>query len=354
MKDIYDILIIGLGPAGSTLARLLNKKFKIAAIDKKSDNENGFRKPCGGLLATDAQRMLSKFQISLPTDILTSPQIFSVHTIDLKEKLSRFYPRYYINLDREKFDKWMISLIPKNVDLYKECYCSKIEKQDNIYKVTCIKGGKVIYLYSKFIVGSDGANSITKKYLNKNKYIPTYVAIQQVFNDKSKVANYSCIFDSRFTDCYAWGVSKNGKFIFGGAFKKQNCRKNYNLLKQEAADFGFDFSSLIETQACLVFRPRFFNHFYTGTDNIFLIGEAAGFISPSSLEGISNAMDSALTLAKILNKEKDNLNKKYSLKTLPIKVKLVLKNIKIPFMYSPLLRKIIMKTGITSIPLYYE
>ena len=43
---MYDIAIIGLGPAGSTLARLLDKKFKIIAIDKKKENESdGFQKP---------------------------------------------------------------------------------------------------------------------------------------------------------------------------------------------------------------------------------------------------------------------------------------------------------------------
>ena len=41
---MYDIAIIGLGPAGSTLARMLDKKFKIIAIDKKTEDENkGFQ-----------------------------------------------------------------------------------------------------------------------------------------------------------------------------------------------------------------------------------------------------------------------------------------------------------------------
>ena len=37
---MYDIAIIGLGPACSTLARMLDKKFRIIAIDKKTDEEN--------------------------------------------------------------------------------------------------------------------------------------------------------------------------------------------------------------------------------------------------------------------------------------------------------------------------
>lgn len=34
MNSMYDVAIIGLGPAGSTLARLLSKEFNIIAIDK--------------------------------------------------------------------------------------------------------------------------------------------------------------------------------------------------------------------------------------------------------------------------------------------------------------------------------
>lgn len=32
---MYDIAIIGLGPAGATIARLLSKKYKILALDRK-------------------------------------------------------------------------------------------------------------------------------------------------------------------------------------------------------------------------------------------------------------------------------------------------------------------------------
>jgi len=71
---MYDIAIIGLGPAGATFARLLDPKFRIIAIDKKREaTETSFRKPCGGLLAPDAQKALSKFNLTLPKDVLVDP-----------------------------------------------------------------------------------------------------------------------------------------------------------------------------------------------------------------------------------------------------------------------------------------
>lgn len=57
----FDIAIIGLGPAGSTLACLLSSSLKVIAFDKKqSFGNDGFQKPCGGLRAIDAQHSLAR------------------------------------------------------------------------------------------------------------------------------------------------------------------------------------------------------------------------------------------------------------------------------------------------------
>lgn len=62
-SECYDILIIGGGPAGATLARLLPKKYRVILIDKK-EKDSGFQKPCGGLLSEDAQRSLAQLNIT--------------------------------------------------------------------------------------------------------------------------------------------------------------------------------------------------------------------------------------------------------------------------------------------------
>ena len=49
MPDIYDVAILGAGPAGATLARLIGNRFSTAVVDKKG-TATDFRKPCGGLL----------------------------------------------------------------------------------------------------------------------------------------------------------------------------------------------------------------------------------------------------------------------------------------------------------------
>ena len=62
----FDIAIIGGGPAGATLARLLDEKFRVILIDGKTNDENSFSKCCGGLLSPDAQKAFAEFDLTLP------------------------------------------------------------------------------------------------------------------------------------------------------------------------------------------------------------------------------------------------------------------------------------------------
>ena len=66
----FDVAIIGLGPAGSALARKLAGKMQVIALDKKHQcGTEGFSKPCGGLLAPDAQRSFIRDGLTLPVDV---------------------------------------------------------------------------------------------------------------------------------------------------------------------------------------------------------------------------------------------------------------------------------------------
>ena len=350
MGIMYDIAIIGLGPAGATLARLLDSSFRVIAIDRKSaGNSDGFRKPCGGLLATDAQRVLSRFNLTLPKEVLVDPQIFAVKTIDTKQNLQRNYQRFYINLDRHKFDLWLMSLIPGHIEVSAPAACVDIRRDGNGFQVTFREDGQTRVIRARHVVGGDGSNSIVRKALFPHKKIRRYVSIQQWFPETHATPFYSSIFDSEITDCYCWSVSKDGCFILGGAFPIKSGRKRFDMLRDRLEKKGFLLGEPIRTEACLVSRPAGLRSFCAGYDGAFLVGEAAGFISPSSLEGISYALNSARMLAGILNTKTKNPNWTYRIKTLPIRLTLLAKYLKSPFMYNPFLRRLVMKSGLSAI-----
>ena len=138
----YDIAMKGLGPAGATLARLLNPNLKVIAFDKKQQTgEQGFQKPCGGLLATDSQRSFVRFNLNLPTSVLANPQIFSVKTFDLQTQIIRNYQRTYVNINRHQFDLWLKTLIPQTVDVRHDYLFKQMIQKDDGYHITFVDNG---------------------------------------------------------------------------------------------------------------------------------------------------------------------------------------------------------------------
>lgn len=346
VKDMYDIAIIGLGPAGATLARLLDKKYKVLAIDRKNPRTV---KCCGGLLAPDAQKILAQFDICLPNEALSDPQIFSVKTSDFDNDMERYYQRFYINMNRAKFDNFMISLIPKNVEILQDSICTNIEKKENVFYLDIKSNGVKRTEQAKIIIGSDGANSIVRKTFYKKNKIKKYAAIQEWYETDKSSPFYSCIFDKKITDSYSWTISKDSYFIIGGAFPVKNSTGKFEMLKERVKTFGITPGKAVKREACMVFINKGLRSTCTGKGGVYLVGEAAGMISPSSLEGISYSLESAGILAKTINKSLNNIGNRYFWSTLGIRIRLILKIIKMPFMYNRFLRLVVMKSGVRSI-----
>ena len=348
----YDIAIIGLGPAGATLARLLQPNYRIIAIDKKTEAADSFQKPCGGLISTDAQKALASFDLTLPKEILADPQIFSVKTIDLENHLVRHYQRFYINLHRHKFDLWMESLIPDRVDVRKGAICTALRREAEGFSVSFLEKGAETTVTARYLVGADGSNSLVRRTFSPAHTIRQYLSIQQWFPEQNPNPFYSCIFDPEHTDCCSWSISKDNHFIFGGAYPLDHAKARFEAQKQKLEDFGFRFGTPVKTEACLVLRPASWADFCKGEQGVFLLGEAAGFISASSLEGISSAILSATKLSQVLNQPKGDPNEAYWKSTFSLRLKLFLKIMKSPFLYQPSLRRLVMKSGLQSIRIH--
>ena len=353
-KSIYDIAVVGAGPAGTVFVKEISQAhpdLKILLIDGQSPDS---AKPCGGLLAPDAQKFLARFDLVLPKSVLEDPQIFAVETIDIDRNLVRYYQRHYLNMDRYAFDRWLLSLVPPHVDVCKG-RCNGIKKEEDLYSILIKRDNTEKTVKARALVGADGGSSVVRRTFFKPMRIQ-YVAIQQWFENKGqKLPYYSCIFDAKTSDSCSWTIHKGSYVIFGGAFQKQGCREAFDTQKARLEAFlGNTFGEAVKTEACLVSSPRTMKDFCTGNDSVFLLGEAAGFISASSFEGLSSAMYSGKVLADAFAEGKSytEIQKEYRKNTNSLRCKLRMKSVKRALLCNPFIRDIIMRSGLQCIHPY--
>lgn len=347
----YDIAIIGAGPAGVSLARFLNKNYKILIMDRRDliDKENEKMKCCGGLLAPDAQQMLGKMGLAVPSEILVDPQIFLVRTIDFDNNLERYYQRFYFNMNRLFFDKWLLSILPDNVDVALGCRFNTLSENSDGYDIAFMHGNRIFTEKVKLIIGADGAcSSVRRQLFGDNDKLKKYISIQEWYETERDTPYYGAIFDSGITDFYSWTISKDNTFIIGSALTpNKEANQKFELLKSKLKKHDFIFGDCRKREGAYILRPKR-KDIITGNNHAALVGEAGGFISPSSAEGISFALKSSYALARSLEDGMEGFQKRYRKNLSTVLRSISFKQLKGIGMYNKHLRNIIMRTGILS------
>jgi len=353
---MYDVAIIGAGPAGSMLARLIGRRYRVLLVEKRrldGPDKPALCKCCGGLLAPDAQGMLSKLGLGLPKSVLQDPQLFVVRAIDVPRRLERYYQRHYINMDRLQFDRWLLSMAPSGVDVRLGCQLLEYRPQAEGYRLMLDHAGKRHEETARIVVGADGAASRVRDQLGPDTPPKKYIAIQEWVEASGSVPYFSSIFDPEITDYYCWTIPKDNHLIIGAALApRDRTTERFELLKTRLRDYGMQFGRTVRREGAFMLRPQTTRQICTGTDAAVLIGEAAGWISPSSAEGLSYAFRSAHVLSEVLNAGIEHVHRRYYAATMALRRNILLKGLKSRVVFSSTLRKIVMALGLRSMDIH--
>lgn len=351
---MYDVVIVGGGPSGSTLAKFLKEDLKVLVIDKRNLSEsNNFsnEKSCGGLLSPDAQKALTKLGLGVPNNILVGPQVFSVKTFDFDNNLERYYQRHYININRELFDRWLFKMIPSKVEIKTKSLFKGFSNNNGVISVYIIEDNMAKTVQTRILVGADGATSKVRRDMNfKNDNIKIYASIQKSYKTDKEVSSYYAFFNKEVNDYYSWAIQKDNNLVVGSAIEKgKDVNKKFKLLEENLMSKGFNLDNCVKSEGTWILRPKRIKDIKLCKEKVVLIGESAGLISPSSAEGISYALTSGKYLAESINKSLDRYETIYKRKIIRIRIKLYLKNYKSIIIYNRIIRKIILGIGVGSI-----
>lgn len=353
---MFDLAIIGAGPAGATLARLTAPYLRVLVLEAREMERAGpgTDKCCGGLLAPDAQQALAELGLGLPNEVLMGPQLFAVRTLDLDNGLERFYQRHYINMDRGAFDRWLASLIPGSVDVRFGCRLAGLERAKGGVRIRYVRRGREFSEEAGMLAGADGAGSVVRKLAFPGRPWPRkYPSIQSWFEARKPPPYFSSIFDRSVTDFYSWTIPKDGRLAVGTAVPLgHDPARGFEMLLAKLKDRGYELGKPIRRHGAFILRPGSLSEITIGEGRVMLIGEAAGWISPSSAEGISYALRSAAALAGALRGDAAGPVKVYGRRIRKLRFNILCKIAKSPFMYRPEIRKLVMRSGMKSLRMY--
>lgn len=345
---LYDFAIVGGGPAGATLARLLATKYRVALIDRKGP---GQQKCCGGLLAPDAQKTMAAMGLGLPAEILDGSQLFGVRVVDVDGGVSAHYQRFYLNMHRGRFDDYLLSMVPENVSLFLRSVCVDGQYNGTHWTIDCRRDRRDFALCARYLVGADGGAGRTRGLVEGRGRDRKYASYQMFFKEKHDEAVYTALFDRRISDFYHWVIPKADYSIVGVTVPEgQSARKGMDCLLGTLKGWGMPYDHCLHEEGTILRRPRYLQGMCLGDEKLFLLGEAAGFISPSSAEGISYALRSALCLGQtLLDCPEDSWRRLYRHATRELRRSIVGKMLKLPAMYSPWLRRLAVRSGLLSL-----
>lgn len=284
-RNYYKIVIVGGGPGRLSAAReLAQNRIKVLLLEK---NQAIGPKVCAGGLT------IKDFELGIDKKI--ADRFFDkviIHTPLFKDEVIDKEP-FVATVSREKLGQHMAKKAKEaGAEIKTNTEVTEVDK--NFVRT---KNGKKIGF--DYLIGADGSNSIVRKKLNFRK-AKECVAFQYLVKQKFKEMEFF-LNANLFGSGYAW-IFPHKDFTSIGCVAKLG-----EIIDSEGLQTGFKKwlqVNKIKINADDKFESWFINYDYHGHDfgNIFLVGDAGGFSSGLTGEGIYYAMVSGIDIArKIIN-----------------------------------------------------
>jgi len=285
---VYDVIIVGAGPAGLRCAEILSNSSLTVLLIEKGDTF-GDKVCAGGLTRKDLG------VIDIPDHIIehkvTKTAVFSKK----RNSMTNAPEPFVFTLKRKELGKWQRGQLKTvNVEVKMNARVTKIQPEHVV-----INGNeKISYT---FLVGADGYASIVRKHLKipQEKHLIgiQYTVPAPDLEPRLEIHLYSKYFKS----WYAWIFPHENSIAVGCVCdpKLMSAKKLKNNFHAWLEEKNINIEKAIYHSAPISYDYRGYKF-----GNIFLVGEAGGFASGLTGEGIYQSLVSGEVAAKtILDKD---------------------------------------------------
>ena len=283
MKNMYDVIIVGLGPGGSTAAYCLAQMGrKVLGLEKAKMPRH---KPCAGCISARIQDIFDE-------------DITALSEKEITRIIINFHGEGDIEICSKEPVAYMVSRDFFDYHLMKKAKTAGADVRDNegVNKIEVLPDGYIVYTERqqykcRYLIGADGVNGITSRLLGYNRRKDVAWAFESDAKLLPKVSDD--IKDTAKLDLgvipygYGWIFPKKGYWSFGvgsGKHLQEHPTKYYQtfLKEQDIND------SIILEENRRGYRIPYFNGTKTqlSKDRSLLVGDAAGLVDPFLGEGI--------------------------------------------------------------------
>ena len=287
MKRNYEVIIVGAGPAGATLAReLASKGVRVLVLEKATLPRY---KCCAGGLTVKAIKLLGTNVDEVVEDAISS----AIVTFAGESPYEGHHGQTIgYTVMREKFDYALVRRAEEaGADFLQGLEACGIQFGDKTVEVSTVAGN----FRSQFVAGADGVRSVVAKALgiegNRNFVAAIETEVQVPREELARWKSRMAIDLGRIPAGYAWVLPKFDHLSIGIACPASEAKdlKRHYLAFLDSLDFSHH--TIARWESSLI--PICAGRRVVARDRAVLLGDAAGLADPLTGEGIYNAVLSA-------------------------------------------------------------
>lgn len=295
---MYDIIVIGAGPSGSTAAKLLaDSGYSVLLLERMALPRY---KSCSGCLIKKSMDLVKEyFGTEVPASVTCSPaENRGMFFIDDKGNEYKF-GQPGMNVWRSSFDHWLAKQAEKSGAVLWD-NAPVLDCADNGTFVTVTVGGThKQQLQAKYVIDCEGVTGIVKKKLLKTE--PKYITTYQTFNEGTidlDLHYFYAYLQPELSEYDAWFNVKDDLLVLGVTVKNpQNVKQYYAaFIRYMEEKHNLKITRQCKEDRWLLPHIQPGCPIDYGVGRVFFAGEIAGWLNPMG-EGISCGMESAYHLA---------------------------------------------------------